>query len=76
MRRPATFIAILALSAAVALGCAVDEPRYADPPPGSHSPGAVSDERTGGDQMRDEPEPEPDTEEEEEEPEEPMPELN
>ena len=75
MIRPATFIAIIALSAGMALGCATDEPRYADPPPGSHSPGAASDERTGGDQMRDEPEPEPDVAEEEE-PEEPMPELN
>lgn len=48
-------------------GCATDEPRHADPPPGSHSPFGDVDE----DRERDRPEP-PDDVEEEEEPDEPV----
>lgn len=55
------------------VGCATDEPRYASPPPGSHSPFASPDERDSVGAERDRPdlaeEPE---EEEEEEPDEPV----
>lgn len=54
--------------------CASDEPRHADPPPGSHSPFADPDERGTDDRRAHEPEPEPeaDPDEEETEPEEPI----
>lgn len=53
-----------------AVGCATDEPRHAEPPPGSHSPFADPDERGTDDRRAHEPEPEQEVDEEEE-PEEP-----
>ena len=61
--------AILLFSAGTWACATPDEPRYASPPPGSHSPFAPPDE-TNPD--RDQPEPSPDAEEEEDEPDEPI----
>lgn len=73
---------LFALAAVVIFGisttlvaCAHDDPRYADPPPGSASPYADPDERGTGDRVRDEPQ-EPADEEDDEEPPEPPPERN
>ena len=67
MKIPALVAACLFLLGS--LGCATpDEPRYASPPPGSHSPFAPPDET---DPDRDQPPPEPEVEEEEE-PDEPV----
>lgn len=49
---PALTAVVLSLAVATA-GCATDEPRYAPPPPGSHSPFSEPDERGTDDPMRD-----------------------
>ncbi len=51
------------------MACSTDSPRYADPPPGSHSP--FASDRDDGTADRDRPDPQPD-EPEEEEPDEPV----
>lgn len=63
-------IAAVLMFALATIACATpDEPRYASPPPGSHSPFAPPDETDP--QRDDEFEPQPEAEEEEE-PEEPV----
>ncbi len=65
---------VILLATPLAIGCASDSPRYADPPPGSHSPAAAPDER-GTDDRRDDIEDQERPEEEQEDDIEPMPDI-
>lgn len=76
MQKLLFFSVVFSLSLGVAIGCATDEPRYASPPPGSHSPFAEPDERGTDDPLRDEPEDGPEPAEEDEEEDVPLPEVH